>query len=175
MQLESSFYLYSLSISPSQPNNFSNMRYLFLSLSICRPRKGPDWPCLGHVLNPSHNLKVQGNGVLWSLRPRRLDCYMRKGVGENHSGQFTTITPTVHYTIYKDPGRITLFHFHCHKTTIYHPHRLYGSGIWMGYSRDGLSLFQRISGLRWKTWSQGLDSSEGSFTHTAGSRCWHSA
>lgn len=69
----------------------------------------------------------------------QLDCYMRKEVGENHSSQFIAIAAIVHYTIYEDPGRITLFHFLWHKTTICHAHRLYGSGIWMGHSSSTAS------------------------------------
>lgn len=42
----------------------------------------------------------------------------------------------------------------------------------MGHSRDGLSLLHSVWGLRWKSLSQGLDSSEGSFTSMSGSCCW---
>lgn len=151
------------------------MRYLYLSSSIYQVRKGPDCPYLGHGFNPCFYLRVQGNGLLWSVRPWTWDRYVRKGLGESHSGQFIAIAPTVHYTIYEDPGRITLFHFLWHKTTIYHAHRLYGSGMWMWHSRDVLSLFHSILGLWWKTWNQGLDTSEGSFIYVSGSWGWYSA
>lgn len=64
---------------------------------------------------------------------------------------FRALAPTVHDTVHEDPDRITLFQFFCHKATIYRALRFCGSGMWVGHSGDGLSLFHSVWGLRQKT------------------------